>query len=180
MSKKILLITTILLVGCQNPVNKVITEEEKISQANYDNAHTAFTGLENNQDGTFTIINSGKGYFALTDLKREKYYFTKNGNFTLNKKREIVLANNQELLFFPEIKISFGKTLKKVNKSGRMFVLDENNPQESLLMINFLSFNYFAHPDKLNEVNNGIYEKTKDSGEPILIALYSCCDNGLD
>lgn len=169
--KSFLPLTFSLLLSCNSPMvsNKASSEEEKRMELIYQDANISFFELKKISANEFDIKLSGKGFFKLVNKKHDTFYYTKKGEFKLNKKREVVLRSDDDLFLFPEVSIPFEYELENIKKNGNVLIKKDKDVGITAM----LNVTYFIYPEKLKNYKEGIYHEEKDNY--IDTNIYSCC-----
>lgn len=168
------------LCSCNVPGNNIseitVTESDKFIETFQNDSVNSYFEFKNIDDSSFILANNSQAYYQFTDIKREHIYISRKNQFKLNKKRELVLAANENLLLYPELRVPFEYNITGVSKEGSLRFEDTNDSK--LRIYNILNFEliYIENPDELKEFSDGIYEyNEKISDKFFTNTLYNCC-----
>ncbi len=103
----------------------------------------------------------GNGFFQIDDGQGKTFY-TRAGNFTLNKDGNVV--NQDGLLLMPTINIPQGTITVTVAKDGAVTVTDKDG---NTTQVGQLTLVTFMNPGGLTSVGRTLFEETEASGTPV-------------
>lgn len=111
------------------------------------------------------VAIAGDGFFTVEvgDELGEGFAYTRAGNFSLNRDREIVMANDQGRRLVPGIQVPDEATNIAITEDGTVFanVPGQTEPEE----IGTIEVAVFANPAGLSQVGANLYVPSAASGD---------------
>ncbi len=107
----------------------------------------------------------GQGYFSLLDPVSFKYYYTRNGQFKLNKDNQI--STPEGYVLDPLITLPKETEQYFISEGGRVWYTTADKKDNWILLAQ-LSLSRFPKPEALKEHSQikGMFQTTLESGEP--------------
>jgi flagellar basal-body rod protein FlgG len=113
------------------------------------------------------VAIQGEGFFKVKTLSTlgDGFAYTRNGNFFINKNRELVLGMGDGYKVVPPITVPANTTDIVISQDGNIDVLQAGSAAKK--NIGRLRMTQFVNPQGLKVVGGGLYQQTEASGEAI-------------
>jgi flagellar basal-body rod protein FlgG len=109
----------------------------------------------------------GNGFFKVKILSTvgNGFAYTRNGNFFVNAKNELVLGLGDGYRLQPPITIPSDTTQISISNDGNVTVLEPTSTAQK--QVGQLMLSQFVNPQGLNLLGGSLYQETESSGPPI-------------